>query len=319
MFSIRTFLFSFVSLFISLAHFNFCVEGFVVGDKITPRQINDRRTKETEKKNELKKTILFSSRTPKREKGQLIQPDNIFSTTPIWKDRDYVLVAARKMHNALASAPAFRGDREIVLIAVSNFGFAIQYVDPILMKDREIVMAAVNNHGDALSFVNGPLLADKQVVETAVRSWVGSIQFAAPTVRDDKDFNLELIGKYGPKMYEYLSEKLKNDQDVGLTCLSQEGILLKYAGEKIKEDDKCVKAAVSQNGYALQYAAEDLQKNRDIVTAAVRNEGQSLRFAYPALQIDPALKELRIKSLTARTNRWGNLYRLGNYDIDSQN
>jgi len=306
---------------IILIGFLFCTtylyaDAFIVFDQKGRIQVSKLKNKK-ENRNELK-TVVFSSRTPMRDDGEYIQPDNIFSKTNLWQDRDYVLIAARKMHNCLASAPAFRGDREVVMIAVSHFGFALQYVDPILAKDREVVLAAVNNHGDALSMVNGPLLADKEIVESAVANWVGSIQYAANIMRNDKELNLEFIDKYGHEMYEYLSEPLKNDPDVTTKCVSKDGMLLKYASEKMKDDPSVVKAAVAQNGYALQFASEDLRKDKDVVTTAVRCQGQSLRFASVVLQLDPKLKRMRIDSLSKRTSRWGNLYRLGN-ELDLRN
>jgi hypothetical protein len=304
----------FVALLLSLSCCG--VEAFILPNK--NERVNVGRAKENQIKKKEAKTVVFSSRTPMRDDGEYIQPDNIFSKTGLWQDRDYVLIAARKMHNALASAPAYRGDREIVMIAVSNFGFALQYVDPILAKYREVVLAAVTNHGDALAMVNGPLTADREIVEIAVANWVGSIQFAANVLRNDKALNMEFIDKYGHEMYEYLSDALKNDPDVTTKCVSIDGMLLKYASEKMKNDGRVVKAAVTQNGYALQHASEDMRKDKDIVTTAVRCQGQALRFASLVLQLDPELKRMRIDSLSKRTSRWGNLYRLGN-DLDLRN
>ena len=45
-----------------------------------------------------------------------------------------------------------RADKEVVMAAVKNDGFALEYASEELKADREVVMAAVKNDGDALYF-----------------------------------------------------------------------------------------------------------------------------------------------------------------------
>ena len=45
-----------------------------------------------------------------------------------------------------------KGDRDIVLAAVSNVGSALQHATEELKGDREIVLAAVSKNGHALQY-----------------------------------------------------------------------------------------------------------------------------------------------------------------------
>ena len=45
-------------------------------------------------------------------------------------------------------------DREIVLVAVKGYGWALRYADASLRRDREIVLAAVKQYGSVLQFAD---------------------------------------------------------------------------------------------------------------------------------------------------------------------
>ena len=47
-----------------------------------------------------------------------------------------------------------RGDRDIVLAAVSQTGSALEWASEKLRRDREIVRTAVSNHGSALQWAS---------------------------------------------------------------------------------------------------------------------------------------------------------------------
>jgi len=67
-----------VSLLFFMAYFS--ADAFVVLN--TKGRINAWQKKENRNQNELE-TVVFSSRTPMRDDGEYIQPDNIFSQTSI--------------------------------------------------------------------------------------------------------------------------------------------------------------------------------------------------------------------------------------------
>ena len=61
-----------------------------------------------------------------------------------------------------------KGDREIVLAAVSKHGRAIQYASQELKGDREIVMTAISNRGWFLMFAPQELKGDQEVMQRAL-------------------------------------------------------------------------------------------------------------------------------------------------------
>ena len=88
------------------------------------------------------------------------------------------------------------------------------------------------------------------------------------------------------KRFRYASETLRNDRNVVLTAVAQNGYALQHASETLRNDDKVVLAAVAQNGYALEYASETLRNDRNVVLAAVAQDGRALMHASETLRND---------------------------------
>ena len=61
-----------------------------------------------------------------------------------------------------------KGDREIVMKAVSQEGLALQFAAEELKADREIVMTAVAQLGVALQFATKDLKEDKELLQRAL-------------------------------------------------------------------------------------------------------------------------------------------------------
>ena len=122
-------------------------------------------------------------------------------------------------------------DRAVVLEAVGQNGWALQFAHEDLKKDRAVVLAAVGQDGLALEFVQEDLKEDREVV-------------------------LEAVGQNG-KALQFAHEELKKNRDVVLEAVRQNGWALEFAHEDMKEDREVVLEAVEQSGLALKVAQED--------------------------------------------------------------
>ncbi len=56
---------------------------------------------------------------------------------------------------------SLRGDREVVLAAVRQNAYALQYASKAVRGDREVALAAVKRHGYALCHASEALRGDK--------------------------------------------------------------------------------------------------------------------------------------------------------------
>ena len=73
--------------------------------------------------------------------------------------------------------------------------------------------------------------------------------------------------------------KFKDDRDVVLKAVGQNGMALRYASGKLRNDEVVVLVAVEKYGLALQHASTTLRNERGVVLAAVKNDGEALLWA----------------------------------------
>ena len=82
-----------------------------------------------------------------------------------------------------------KGNREIVLAAVEENAFALQYATDELKDNREIVLAAVKKHGTALKFASHNLKGDPEIVLAAIEKDFNALEYAS---NHDDDYTCTL-------------------------------------------------------------------------------------------------------------------------------
>ena len=80
-----------------------------------------------------------------------------------------------------------KGDREIVMAAVSKYGFTLQFAAEELKGDREIVTKAVSKCGCALQFATEELRGDREIVMQAVSVDGDALEYATKSLREDEE------------------------------------------------------------------------------------------------------------------------------------
>ena len=168
-------------------------------------------------------------------------------------------------------------DREVVLAAVKQNGWAIQYASVQLKADREVVLAAVKQNGLALNYASVELRADREVVLAAVEEDGWALKYASAELRADREVVLAA------------------DREVVLTAVKRNGWALDYASVELQADRDVVLAAVKQDGRALEYASVELQADREVVLAAVQQDGYALNYASFELKADREIREAASK------------------------
>jgi hypothetical protein len=93
----------------------------------------------------------------------------------------------------------FYKDKSIVLEAVKQYGFALEFADESLKKDRSIVLEAVKQNGYALQFADESLKKDRSIIVAAFKTnGSGIFRFV------DKTLKKNLIDK---ELKEYFPQK----------------------------------------------------------------------------------------------------------------
>ena len=195
-----------------------------------------------------------------------------------------VLEAIKQNGFALQFAsPEMKKQKEVVIPAVQQNGLALQFADPDLQDDIEVVKAAVQQNGLALHYASTRLKMAKCIVHMAVSDNGEALQFAAPYLKDDIDIVKAAVSKTG-KAYIYASRSMRNIPEIALAAIPNYGCALGYANCQIQNDRNVVLKAVENDGLALEYAP-NYQDDREIVRIAVENNGLALEYA-PYFQDD---------------------------------
>nr|NGX32285.1 hypothetical protein [Candidatus Anoxychlamydiales bacterium] len=202
-----------------------------------------------------------------------IQKQEPLSASKIWQRKYFTFV--RKHFEALPSYPLAISSTEISSLPLKlaqDFHFIKQLqtkkylplkeVPSDLKQNKEIVLAAVKQSGWHLQYAHEDLKKDKEIVLAAVKQNGWALRYAHEDLKKDKEIVLAAVKQKGWAL-EYAHEDLKKDKEFVLAAVKQNGGALQYAHEDLKKDREFVLAAVKQNGRALQYAHEDLKKDRE--------------------------------------------------------
>ena len=101
-------------------------------------------------------------------------------------------------------------DDELVDIAVTYNGWAIETLDHKYKNDRTLVMKSLKSKPSSFSFLSEELKNDKNVVERACLTSDQSFEYAASPLRRDKEFIVYLFNK-NIDVSDYISDDLKEE------------------------------------------------------------------------------------------------------------
>ncbi|MAJ84426.1 MAG: hypothetical protein CMQ71_00385 [Gammaproteobacteria bacterium] len=146
----------------------------------------------------------------------------------------------------LKNCSSYASDEEIVLAAVKQNGWSLQYADNALRDEKEIVVAAVTQDGLAIKFASDSLKKDDELIELAVTNDYFAIKYIGLSLKRKKEIlnNLieqgrlsketsnEILGSFSQA--EYLS-KHSNSLDLNKSFIQNEAatFMIKVSGDSM--------------------------------------------------------------------------------------
>ena len=147
---------------------------------------------------------------------------------------------------------------DIVLKAVKQDGYALQFVNFFLQNNKEVVLEAVRKNGLVLEYANIDLQDNKEIVLEAVKQDGYALQFASINLQNNKEVVLEAVKQNG-LVLNHISINLQDNKEIVLEAVKQDGYALQFASINLQDNKEIVLEAVKQNKFALQFASIDLQ------------------------------------------------------------
>ncbi len=184
-------------------------------------------------------------------------------------DEELVRLAVSKNGLALEFASdRLRDDYETVMTAVSKNGLALGFASKRLQGNREIALEAVTSNGGAFSFVDEALRKDYELVSEACGScdvelipeeFLGDAEIAQCLI--DNDYNA----------FAYLSDELRSDTYLIAQVIEQDCDMLMYVPDEVLSSKESMKALVSANAYAISYATDEIKEDKEIALLAMKS------------------------------------------------
>lgn len=147
---------------------------------------------------------------------------------------------------------------------------------------------------------------NREIAFEALHSYSIILKYASPSIKDDKEFLMKVIAarvkpKYGRNTEGFLlqnaSDRLKDDYDFVLACVSVDGDVLIDASERLRDNEQIAFAAIQNDTKALR-------DDREIALVAVSHSGSNLTLASERLQGDILVVLIALNGTFPHTIYW---------------
>ena len=148
-------------------------------------------------------------------------------------------------------------EKDIALKAVSENGFAFNYIPEKLKNDRDIVLTTIKNKGSLFDDIDPQYYKDKEIIFEAIKS--------------------------EPFYFPELSKKIEVDSEIALFAVKQEASNYLFLDKEFKENKEVIED-VLKNGNNLVLFDDKYRNNPEIVEMAIKNNPESIKYASKELQ-----------------------------------
>ncbi|CAE7660441.1 unnamed protein product, partial [Symbiodinium sp. CCMP2456] len=139
-------------------------------------------------------------------------------SVPMRYDREITLEAVRQKGSLLQyTSPVLQADREVVGAAVQQSGAALRFAAPARRNELGLVRRAVTRTPEIFPFLPAELKARRELASVAVAR-DGMLLSAVPALQDDKDIVLEAV-RQNPAALQFAASSLRYDKDILKLCL----------------------------------------------------------------------------------------------------
>jgi hypothetical protein len=154
-----------------------------------------------------------------------------------------VMAALKQDPLLLRYLDSYGSDKDIVLLAVTQSGFALRYACEHYKADFDIVMAAVNKDGCALRHASVTTRGDKTIIMVAVSQDGAALEHAPDNFKADKEVVMAAVSQGSVDVLKYASNNLRADKEVVLAAVTKDPGSIKFALGGLNQDQDCWVAA----------------------------------------------------------------------------
>jgi len=169
------------------------------------------------------------------------------------------------------------------------------YLDKKISIDKpEYFLAALeSNQLIYTNIKNKKLLSNKSIIAWGIIQ-NSNIKDVSVEIKQDREIMIHIINNDGMTL-QYADRTLKSDKNIVELAVKNNGLALQFADLTLKSDENIVELAVKNNGLALQYVDQSYKEYEKIIQLSIENNGLALEFAG-IFQTDEDIVELVVKN-----------------------
>jgi hypothetical protein len=172
----------------------------------------------------------------------------------------------------------FQNDEEIVLIAVTNNGYALKYACESFKKNKKFIIPAIKNKEKIYKLIDKNLQNDLEIIETLLTSHgIFSMSYIDKKFLNDKNFALKYL-KIEGLFLQFFSMNLRNDIEVVETALKNNPKAYDFVGNCLTYKINDVKKIIKLNAFFYKNISPKLKNNDEIINLAIEKDGIILEF-----------------------------------------
>uniref|UniRef100_A0A7R9UFW0 DUF4116 domain-containing protein n=1 Tax=Pinguiococcus pyrenoidosus TaxID=172671 RepID=A0A7R9UFW0_9STRA len=238
-------------------------------------------------------------------------------------DRQFILAAMERTNSvAFAQAtPELQADWELGLRAIRDSAYYFHVVAATLQQDPTFIREAIRLRPEMIADISSDFWADQDILLAAIASDEQAISFAAPSLRNNRQFWLAATAANGYVLQA--ARAFSADREIVLTAVQSvrhsrpdfrlggperlvtdfgsfaRGTPLRWAAAELQCDRELLLAAAAFSYDALEFCCEHLQSDAEFVLAAIAAHprgGWALQYVAVALRSDARVVEAAVLS-----------------------
>lgn len=215
----------------------------------------------------------------------------IFAGDSLKNDPEILAMASKQLNNSETMTY-----RDIVLLAVKEDGWILEYCDNILNKDKEIVLTAGKNWQYVFDYIDDELRKDKEVMLEAVKNWQAYEWWNLCPFVNDMEFMMHAV-KYDETAVKYITDiAWKSDRGLVLAAINKSKDMLWEIDESLTSDADFMLEVIKSTTNEVYCCRENLRSNPDFIFEAFKRNISIMRYvAHDILNRDFLLKLIKQK------------------------
>jgi len=176
------------------------------------------------------------------------------------------------------------------LISIKKNCMMLRYASLELRNDYDLVMSTTHKYNYyPLQYVGEQLKKNPHIHELLTNFLSEKPDFYYKylplELKEDKNITLKAVSQQG-YLFEYIPQKLRNDSDIALKAIKYFPQMIQYASERLKNDYQFVLDGVKINAEILCYLSDEFKNNRNIILEAVKQNGLIIKIISEQLKQD---------------------------------